>query len=381
MWITTILDSAMYYLKLIGIKAIRALLPIALLFEEGLPNRPKPDHKLHIPSPNRKRGSIHVDVYLPSPHAPDHVHDKLEHQAQQTHRNTHSTDSGNTTRPTSPRQLPVVLNLHGSGFCLPVMGQDATFCRQVADSAHAVVLDVDYAHAPEFPYPAALDDIDTVVAWLWDTTTGRTPEGGGKDSSDGDVGVDAKSWDVERLAVTGFSAGGNLALTACVRAFERGQKDLFKAIVAFYPSTNFAEPASSKPSPKPASGASGGSIPPLIRRFFYACYLPSSSTCPIPRTAPTISPLYADPHAFPRSTTIITCGADALAREGRQLVEKLQSAASEDAGLGLDVVEWEAEGQGHSWDKSTKEGTEPERMKVEAYALAVRRLREALWTT
>ncbi|EIW75597.1 alpha beta-hydrolase [Coniophora puteana RWD-64-598 SS2] len=367
----------MYYLKLIGIKAIRALLPIALLFEEGLPNRPKPDHTLHIPSSDRKRGSIRVDVYLPSLHVPDHDHTESEHQASQPLKDSRTTDSGNTTPPTSPARLPIVLNLHGSGFCLPVIGQDAVFCRQVADSVHAVVLDVDYAHAPEFPYPAALDDIDTVLEWLRDTTAGRMPEGSGKDSSDGDAGVDAKGWDVERLAVTGFSAGGNLALTACVRAFERGQKDPFKAVVAFYPSTNLAEPASSKPSPKIASGASGGTIPPLIRRFFYACYLPSS--CPLPRTTPTISPLYADPHAFPRSTTIITCGADALAREGRQLVEKLQSAASEDPGLGLDVVGWEAAGQGHSWDKSTKEGTDPRRMKVEAYELAVRRLREALW--
>jgi acetyl esterase/lipase len=106
-------------------------------------------------------------------------------------------------------------------------------------------------------------------------------------------------------------------------------------------------------------------MPAFFRRFLYACYLPSSivsssakedqnpdhisqekskdATYKPTRTHPRISPLYARPEDFPRSTTIITCERDSLAREGIKLARKLQEA---DDRLGLDVVHWDAPGQG-----------------------------------
>lgn len=126
------------------------------------------------------------------------------------------------------------------------------------------------------------------------------------------------------------------------------------------------ESAYNKPKVKPRKGAAGGVLPPFLRKFFYSCYLPSSQS----RSHPTISPLFASPDSFPPST-IITCEGDSLAREGDALVRRLME-------NGNDVVGWQAKGQGHSWDKMTKAKTEPDRLRLEAYDLAAKRLASAL---
>ena len=86
----------------------------------------------------------------------------------------------------------------------------------------------------------------------------------------------------------------------------------------------------------------------------YACYLPSTKVHdtapgrprkPAPdmptRADPRISPFYAPSENFP-PTTVITGTADALAREGRTLIERLNE-------HDVDALYWSAEGQGASY--------------------------------
>ena len=98
--------------------------------------------------------------------------------------------------------------------------------------------------------------------------------------------------------------------------------------------TNLAEDPNEKPKVKPSEGKAGGAIPPFIRRFFYACLVHKDQD----KSDPRISPLYAPADSF-APVTMITCGGDSLAREARQLVDKLQKANK-------DVEHYEAEGQG-----------------------------------
>lgn len=343
--------TIMYVLRLAGIKALRGLIGLIRVFSatfSSAPPAPKPSRTITLPW--SKRGSqgskIRFDVWIPS-----------------------SSPSSNDTQ----GKWPIIVNLHGSGFCIPGHGTDARFLRFVADKVGAVVLDVDYRHAPEDPYPAALDDVHAFVQWI--RSGGYLQTSILEKQQDGQPSLETSRWDRTRLALTGFSSGGNLVLTACVRLYATGgPSQLPQAVVAFYPSTNIAESPYDKPKvkPKPTKPGkegkpAGGVIPPVVRQLFYASYLPPH----VSRKDPQVSPLYAGPAAFPASTTLITCEGDSLAREGEQMYEHLIGGSNKGA------VHLQVPGQGHGWDQMVKPGTHAEELRQESYELAARRIREA----
>ncbi len=92
---------------------------------------------------------------------------------------------------------PLVLNLHGGGWVLGNLQHSDWSCSVLAARLGAVVVSVDYRLAPDHPAPAAFEDCWAVHAHL------------ARDASD--VGGDAT-----RVAVTGDSAGGNLAALLAV---------------------------------------------------------------------------------------------------------------------------------------------------------------------
>lgn len=327
------------------VRAIGGILPlVAGIITPKQPPAPEPNATTYIPSPfvpgkitrKTQRRRLKADIYWPSGQ-PDDV------------------------------ALPIVVNLHGSGFCFHTHGDDAWFCSQVARTLPAVVIDVDYSHAPEQPWPAAVEDVDSAVQFV----KHFAKENRKQRRRHGAVGATGRKewmWDPNRVALVGFSSGGNLALIGATRSQFHGG---VAAVVAFYPSTNLDEDPYAKPQLKPVKGATGGTLPPWLRKMLYNCYIPIETVKD--RKQPLISPLFADPASFPASVTILTCQQDSLAREGRRLAELLESSTT----FSGSIVHWEAPGQGHAWDKMTKEGTYPAKLKDEAYALAIRRIRDA----
>jgi acetyl esterase len=93
----------------------------------------------------------------------------------------------------------VIVYCHGGGWVVgSVDGFDA-LCRRLALAASATVVSVGYRLAPEHPFPAALDDMESVVAWAAEALH---------------TGADAPSGP---LVLAGDSAGGNLAAVAARR--------------------------------------------------------------------------------------------------------------------------------------------------------------------
>jgi acetyl esterase len=56
---------------------------------------------------------------------------------------------------------PLLVHLHGGGFVFGDLETHDAHCRRLAQTSGWAVLAVDYRRAPEFPYPAASDDVDT----------------------------------------------------------------------------------------------------------------------------------------------------------------------------------------------------------------------------
>jgi acetyl esterase len=93
---------------------------------------------------------------------------------------------------------PVLVYAHGGGWCYGSIETVDRFCRRVADRSGCAVLSVGYRLAPEHVFPAAPDDLETVLRYV-------RREGAG-------LGVDPS-----RLAIGGDSAGGQLATVAARR--------------------------------------------------------------------------------------------------------------------------------------------------------------------
>jgi acetyl esterase len=106
-------------------------------------------------------------------------------------------------RPEGEGSLPALVYLHGSGWMYGDLEMSDTLCRRLARVSGCIVVAPDYRLAPEYPYPAALDDVEATLAWL-------AAEGA-------NLGID-----VTRIAVGGESAGGNLAAAAALRVRDRG---------------------------------------------------------------------------------------------------------------------------------------------------------------
>ncbi|MFD1331893.1 alpha/beta hydrolase [Methylopila musalis] len=99
--------------------------------------------------------------------------------------------------------LPVTLYFHAGGFVLSdIDGCDAG-ARAMAARTGGMVVSVDYARAPERPFPAAHDDAVAAYRWLLDD-------------------ADRIGGDPDRIVVMGEGAGANLALHACVAARDLG---------------------------------------------------------------------------------------------------------------------------------------------------------------
>ncbi|MCG8544204.1 MAG: alpha/beta hydrolase, partial [Alphaproteobacteria bacterium] len=98
---------------------------------------------------------------------------------------------------------PCILYFHGGGFMKGNLDSSDAVAWGLAEETGAVVVSVDYRLAPENPYPAAFDDCYAVLTHVADNAA--------------QYGVDPA-----RIAVSGDSAGGNLAAAVSLAARDRG---------------------------------------------------------------------------------------------------------------------------------------------------------------
>jgi len=88
--------------------------------------------------------------------------------------------------------VPCMLFLHGGGWVIGNLESHDRMCRRLANVARICVIAVDYRLAPEFPFPAALNDAAAALAWV-------------------NAHAEELSIEANAIGVGGDSAGGNLA--------------------------------------------------------------------------------------------------------------------------------------------------------------------------
>jgi acetyl esterase len=188
----------------------------------------------------------------------------------------------------------LVVHAHGGGFVLNDIDVHDAVCRLFANRARRAVLSVDYRRPPEHPFPAAPDDMDTVVGWL---------------RREGPPGP---------YAAHGDSAGANLALVAALR-----HPGFFSVVALVYP---FLDPRMTFPSwvEGPGSG-----FDPAEAAWYWEQYAASEADYDDPDLAPLLSDRL---HTLP-PTLVATAEHDPLRDEGEELARLVAETGVETVGV------------------------------------------------
>jgi acetyl esterase/lipase len=99
---------------------------------------------------------------------------------------------------TVSRPAPCIFYVHGGGLVLGGVDEDDARAAELAVETGCLVTSVDYRLAPEFPFPAAVDDCYQALCWVVE---------------DHELGIDA-----DRVALYGPSAGGALSAASALIA-------------------------------------------------------------------------------------------------------------------------------------------------------------------
>ena len=244
------------------------------------------------------------------------------------------------------RKYPVVVNLHGGGFTLGTARDDARWAAYVLDRTGAIFVSVEYRLAPEFPFPFGVEDGVEALLHLA--------------SHADEYGIDH-----HRMALSGFSAGGNMAFTIPLRlqthlqsmknetaskatadastsSFEPENLPHIVCIIAWYPSL---DQRLSRAERRAACSRPDKTLSDFLTSLFDAAWLPD----PESKTSPFASPAAATDEdlqtALPHDIAFYLCEWDMLFQEGVDFQERLVK-------LGKRVHCTVIEGTQHAFDKS-----------------------------
>ncbi|MFN2188784.1 MAG: alpha/beta hydrolase [Candidatus Promineifilaceae bacterium] len=216
-------------------------------------------------------------------------------------------------RPEGQGPFPVIVYYHGGGFMIGCVESHENLCRSLAKSSSTIVVSVGYRLAPEYPYPAAMDDAFGAVQWV--QANAAEFEG-----------------DPDRIAVAGDSAGGNLAAAVCLRA--RDEKGpLIRLQILIYPVVYLGD--IELPS---RHNFKGYIITEESGSHILNGYIPD----PKDRNSPYASPLLAPDHSDLPPAYIMTAAFDPLLDEGRFYADRLEEA-------GVPVIYHKVDGMVHGF--------------------------------
>jgi acetyl esterase len=190
--------------------------------------------------------------------------------------------------------LPGLVYFHGGGLVAGTVATHDGIARALANSGGCRVVSVEYRLAPEYPFPAALDDAMAAVTH---------------------IGAHAEQYGIEpsRLGVCGDSAGGTLAAATCQAVARTGGPKLALQLL-ICPILDYSRSTESR-----RELATGYLVDQATLDHDLLNYAPAGTDPANPR----ISPLRAENLAGLPRTIIHTAEFDPLRDEGRDYFERL----------------------------------------------------------
>jgi cation diffusion facilitator CzcD-associated flavoprotein CzcO/acetyl esterase/lipase len=199
-------------------------------------------------------------------------------------------------RPASPGPHPLVVYFHGGGWVLGSQESDDPLCRDLCRRSGALIVSVDYRHAPEARFPAAADDGLAALRWVADHAAAL----GGLPGA---------------LAVAGWSAGANVAAVACQQARDAGGPAICGQLL-LTPVTDCDMTRASY-----VENAEGYVLTASLMKWFWDFYAD-----PADRANPKASPLRAADLSGLPPAFVVTCQFDPLRDEGIAYAQALAAA-------------------------------------------------------
>lgn len=203
---------------------------------------------------------------------------------------------------------PCLIYMHGGAWMQGSPMTHADITSRIAEANGQTVISVDYALAPEHPFPKAVHEVINVARWVRENAE--------------DLGIDPA-----RIAIGGDSAGANLAAAACLEL--RGTDAAPMAQLLVYPCVHFEMSL-----PSYQENADG----PLIRTKDMPgtnlMYCGSEENL----THPLAAPLHAESHTDLPQAFIAAAQYDPLRDDSYAYADKLRAAGvpvEVDAGEGL----------------------------------------------
>ncbi|MGW8437841.1 alpha/beta hydrolase [Nocardiopsis sp. NPDC055879] len=199
--------------------------------------------------------------------------------------------------PDTTAHLPVLVYFHGGGWILGDVESYDPAARTLALACGAAVISVDYRRPPEHPFPAAVDDAETVVRWVA--------------TEAGTLGLDAS-----RVGVAGDSAGGQIAAATALRLTASSDAPRLAVQLLIYPALDLT----AAPSTPEGNPSANDPTRRLLEQMF-TLYLGDTD-----RTRPEASPLLASDLEGLPTTVVVTAEHDLLRGQGEQFARRTLAA-------------------------------------------------------
>jgi acetyl esterase/lipase len=243
--------------------------------------------------------------------------------------------------------LPVYLSCHGGGWAVADPQADEEVGSLLARNFNIIVVSVDYHKSPSWKFPFAVEDVAAIA--------------------DAVIKDESLNIDTTKVAMGGFSAGGNLAFAACQLPILKGR---VHALVGFYPPLNLRERLDEKIERRPKEA--GTDALASSAKFLDWAYVPYGAD----RNNPLLSPGLAKKENLPRFVYLVGAEYDMLCHEAKQLAECLADpevqrtsipGVSAEDGWKQGGIRWEcARGRFHAFTHVAEWGRRKEEERVKA---------------
>ena len=197
--------------------------------------------------------------------------------------------------PSDEKNLPALLYFHGGGYVFGTLDHVDNICRKISKNTNHIVISVDYSLAPELKFPTQINEGVLALEWIVKNS-------------------DKLNLDINRISISGDSAGGNLATVTTLIYSENITNPKIKSLILIYPVLDFNCCSSTYDKYE-----TGLNLTKKDMLWFRENYLEDISLVNDWK----ISPIYSDNLSNLPKTLIISAGLDPLQEEGYLFYEKL----------------------------------------------------------